>query len=389
MLNFFQKKSKVKAGKPAAQSDKEKKPAVSPLAGLKGGFKKLNSMDRKQAYTWGGIGLVMLVCLVMLAGVSSHKDPEDFAEFETRGYDLANMPFSDDEAEQYLLAAKYSDMQGKTGGLYSEESKAARQAEDAEEMDQIESEAQSALSGGGAGGHSGGYYGGYGAGRGSGRAGAGSPTKINQMNSAGLKSASGSGMSGSFGPSGDFSNFRSQNKGSGSALPTNRGGGSARKALYQSAQGSRAAAGLKDNKMLNAKKAMMGGNVKGSDAFMVDSNGVDLSKLDGANLDTNAPDSSGDVGGLPEAAEKAYNDTKDKAEKAKENTEKSLGRQLLELLLNTLTTNLVNLGTQWLGIQMGVAEKQAASSASGQVQGNTSSKGSANSNTGSTTTTKA
>ena len=353
MFNLFQKKPKVKVGNsqsPAATQEKKK--AGSPLAGFVGGFKKLNSMDRKQAYTWGGIGLVILVSLLMLAGISSKDDPEDFSDFESRGYDLANMPFSSDEAEQYLLAAKYPDMQGKTGGLYSEESKQARQEKEAEEAGK---ETEENFSSGGMT-SGGGYYGGGGYHGGGGRR-SGSPTTVNTMNSASLKGASGSAMSGTFGPKGDFSNFRSQDKASGSALPTNRGSGSARKALYQTAQGSRAAAGLKDGKSLNAKKALMGGNIQGADAFAATGNGVDLRRLGGQGLDTDAPMESADLGNLgnelegqtEEAEDEITNDEDECSVDPWKNGKcfgqwlKQLGADMIRKFTETIVTNATNL----------------------------------------------
>jgi len=308
MLNLFNK-NRVKAGK-QAQPNKSSDKKESPLVALKGSWKKLNSMDRKQAYTWGAVVLVGLVVL-MLLGTASSNQPEDFTEYESRGYDLANMPFSSDEAEQYLLASKYPDMNGQNNsGLYSAEEKAARQAADEEEAEAQAAEDSSANGQDGNyrdstyGGNAGRYYGG---GSGS-RGGSGAKTQVGQLSSASLKGASGSAVSGTFGPRGDFSNFKSQNKGSDKA-PVGPGSGSARKALFQTAQGSRATAGIKDNRLINAKKAMMGGNIEGSKAFT--DNGVDLSKASGLNLDTNAPVTTPGLQDLDDKLQKA----KDKAEK--------------------------------------------------------------------------
>lgn len=214
MFNLFNKK-KVFAGK---QNNDEKKPAAAaagaktdaknakpaPFAALGKTWAKLNKMDRKQAYTWGAVAVVALVALITLGSVVGGGSEEDFAAFETRGYDLANMPFSSDEAEQYLLASKYPDMQNtNASGLYSKAEKEARQAEDAEEAaaqldTSVTSEASEYVPGR--------YYGG-------GSSGSVTPTQVGTLNSASLKGASGSGVSGTFGPSGDFSNFRSQDKG--------------------------------------------------------------------------------------------------------------------------------------------------------------------------------
>ncbi len=331
MFNLFNKK-KVFAGK---QNNDEKKPAAAaagaktdaknakpaPFAALGKTWAKLNKMDRKQAYTWGAVAVVALVALLTLGSVVGGGNDEDFAAFETRGYDLANMPFSSDEAEQYLLASKYPDMQNtNASGLYSKAEKEARQAEDAEEAAaQLDTSASSSASEY----VPGRYYGG-------GSSGPVTPTQVGTLNSASLKSASGSGVSGTFGPSGDFSNFRSQDKGRDVFnAQQGRGSGNARQALFQTAVGSRAAAGQKDNRLVNAKKAMMGGNIKGSDAFLSDSGAVDLSKAAGLNLDTNAPVSSVDPGLFDDALKDAQQQAEDTAQEEDEN--RWWQEQLLEL----------------------------------------------------------
>ncbi|MBO7238282.1 MAG: hypothetical protein J6U96_03200, partial [Elusimicrobiaceae bacterium] len=131
-MSLFDKKSKVLAGKDSEQKPSQKK---SLFASLRAKWNKLNSMEQRQAYTYGAIGLAVLILLFVFGAVmSSSAGKEDFSDFETRGYDLAAMPFSTDEAEQYLLAAKYPDMQGQiTDGLYSPEEKEERQQEDAEQ----------------------------------------------------------------------------------------------------------------------------------------------------------------------------------------------------------------------------------------------------------------
>ena len=342
MFNLFNK-SKVRAGK---QNNEEKKPVAaaagkdgqnkkqSPFAALGKTWAKLNNMDRKQAYTWGAIAVVVLVALFTLGSAMGSASDDDFYDFETRGYDLANMPFSSDEAEQYLLASKYPDMQD-TGvtGLYSQSEKEARQAEDAEEAAQLDTSVDSTASEY----IPGRYYGGG--------AGAVSPTQVGSLNSASLRSASGSGVSGTFGPSGDFSNFRSQDKGSDTFSAQGRGSGNARKALYQSAVGSRAAAGQKDSRLLNAKKAMMGGNVKGSDAFLSDSGAVDLSKAGGLNLDPNAPVSSVDPGLFNDALDNANNEAQ---EEAAEEEEDKFWRDLAGQLIKMGGELLKNIGQNYL-----------------------------------------
>ena len=96
-------------------------------------FEKMNKMNRKQAYTLGAIVIVCLIALISLASFMGQADDESFDNLNARGYDLAQMPFVSDEAEQYLLASKYPDMQNNGATvLYSAEEKEERQAEDAE-----------------------------------------------------------------------------------------------------------------------------------------------------------------------------------------------------------------------------------------------------------------
>lgn len=338
MFNLFNKGPKVRAGKPT--QEEKKKPVVGMVGGksarpanvLGDAWKKLQKMDRKQAYTFGGIAVVTLVALISIASMGG-QDPEDFNDFETRGYDLANMPFSTDEAEQYLLASKYPDMNDKShAGLYSKSEKEARQAEDAAEA---QAKLNTSATSKGSEYRPNRYYGGGGGGA------SASPTQVGELNSAGLKSASGSGMKSTFGPQGDFSNFRSQEKGKDKFVPNGPGKGNARTALYQTAKASRAAAGLKNDKLLNAKKAMMGGNVKGSDAFLDDSGAVNLDKLAGLELDTNAPISSADLGGFDEALQDANDDG---AQEDKDEEEMEWWEEMLIDFAKQLGTGLINMG---------------------------------------------
>ncbi|MBR5609502.1 MAG: hypothetical protein IKW63_04525 [Elusimicrobiaceae bacterium] len=341
MFNLFNKGPKVRAGKPT--QEEKKKPVVGMVGGksarpanvLGDAWKKLQKMDRKQAYTFGGIAVVALVALISIASMGG-QDPEDFNHFETRGYDLANMPFSTDEAEQYLLASKYPDMNDKShAGLYSKSEKEARQAEDAAEA---QAKLNTSATSKGSEYRPNRYYGGGGGGA------SASPTQVGELNSAGLKSASGSGMKSTFGPQGDFSNFRSQEKGKDKFVPNGPGKGNARTALYQTAKASRAAAGLKNDKLLNAKKAMMGGNVKGSDAFLDDSGAVNLDKLAGLELDTNAPISSADLGGFDEALQDANDDG---AQEDKDEDELEWWQELLQELVAETAKMVVNELVAW------------------------------------------
>ena len=99
-------------------------------------FTKINQMDRKKAYTIGAVVVVCFIALITLASFMGDANEESFEGLNQRGYDLAQMPFVNDEAEQYLLAAKYPDMQGNNSTLlYSAAEKEARQEEDAEEAE--------------------------------------------------------------------------------------------------------------------------------------------------------------------------------------------------------------------------------------------------------------
>ena len=217
-------------------------------------FEKLNTMDRKKAYTIGAVVIVCFVALLTLASMMGEADDASFDGLNARGYDLAQMPFVNDEAEKYLLAAKYPDM--KENGstlLYSAEEKEARQEADAEkEAGEESADSESTMSSGededAPTSHG---YGGY---RGGGRT--ATPTEVKQLGTANMQSAQGSGIQGSWGaPRGDFSPYKDQNKGTEIPQLKNQ---DARKALWQTARGSRAAAGLKDGKAGNAKRAMMG-----------------------------------------------------------------------------------------------------------------------------------
>ena len=362
MLKMFNKGPKVIKGKetkdnakkPFALFGKNKsastaKKQATPLANI---FDKFNKMDRKQAYTFGAIGLAVFVALLTLGGALASAPEEDFSDFETRGYDLANMPFSTDEAEKYLLASRYQDVKGKDQiGLYSPEEKAERQAEDLAAAE--EAAANTDFGGATSGGSAyvpGRYYGGGGAGA------KGTPTQVGKLNSAGLKSAGGSGIKSTFGPTGDFSPFKGQAKGK--ALPQTAGKGDARTALRQTAQGSRAAAGLKNAKLLNAKKAMMGGDIKGSGAFMDDSGAVNLDAAKGLALDTNAPVSSADMSGFNDAVKDAHEAAKQEAQAAEED---HYWREWWGNFFETIVDAGVQIGTAWAqgAIDDAVADRQA------------------------------
>lgn len=304
-------------------------------------FQKLNKMDKKQAYTWGAIVVVCFIALITLASFLGDADDSSFDGFNTRGYDLAQMPFINDEAEEYLLASKYPDMKNNGSTmLYSQAEKEARQEADAEAAAEVGIDSEETSSSDSSSSSSGGYSSrGYtGGGRGGGT---GTPTQVGQLGSASMGHAGGSGMSGTFGaPRGDFSPYKSQEKGS--EIQTQLKNTDARRALSQFAQTSRAAAGLKDNKNANAKRALMGGSIRGSEAFT--DSGVDLSKTAGLELDTNAPVSSADLSNL----DKAVSDATNKGKQDKDDFLNDLQNQtsFWEQLGQNLLMGLANAGIQ-------------------------------------------
>lgn len=323
---------------------------------------KLNKMSKKQIYTWAAIILVCFVALVTMAGfLGNASDDASFDGMNSRGYDLAQMPFLTDEAEDYLLASKYPDMKNNgSTALYTGEQKEARQEEDAQKAAEEEENSGSSVSDEGSGGYSGRVGGGY-----TGRGGSRTPTAIGQLNtsSSGSGRGGGGGMNASWGaPRGDFSPYKSQEKGSeGPVQPLQNS--DARRALSQFAQTSRAAAGLKDGKGANAKRALMGGNIRGSEAFT--ENGVDLSKSNGLQLDTNAPTSSADLSNL----DKDMADANKEAQKEyQEQFEKSFWAMLGEKLLDIG----LDLGKQYLSGMLN--DVSAKNKASRQARGVTDSK---------------
>lgn len=303
-------------------------------------FQKLNKMDKKQAYTWGAIVVVCFIALITLASFMGDAEDTSFEGYNTRGYDLAQMPFINDEAEEYLLASKYPDMKNNGSTmLYSQADKEARQEADAQAAEEGEDLSEGASSEATVSSSSYGYSGrGYSGGRGG--SGSGAPTQVGQLGSASMGHAGGSGMSGTFGaPRGDFSPYKSQEKGS--EIPAQLKNTDARRALSQFAQTSRAAAGLKDNKNANAKRALMGGSIRGSEAFT--DSGVDLSKTAGLELDTNAPVSSADLSNL----DKAVSDAADKGKQDKDDFLNDLQQtSFWEQLGQNLLMGLVNAGVQ-------------------------------------------
>ncbi len=315
-------------------------------------FQKMNKMDRKQAYTLGAIVVVVFVALITMASFFGKADDSSFEDYNSRGYDLAQMPFVNDEAEEYLLASKYPDMQGNNSTmLYSSSEKEERQAEDAAQAEEEAATSDTLADSSSADSSYPGYSGrGY-----SGRGGARTPTQIGQLGSASMRGTGGSGISATWGaPKGDFSPYKSQDKGT--EAPLQLKNTDAKKALSQFARGSAAAAGLKDGKSINAKRALMGAGIKGSEAFS-ETGSVDLSKAGGLNLDTNAPVSSADLSNLDKKIDDAAKKGKDEKKKEEENLGKSFGTELWQKVL----TAAVDFGMQKLsqGVDMWIANGAA------------------------------
>ena len=304
-------------------------------------FEKVRKMDRKQAYTIGAIVIVLVVALLMLMSAVSRED-DSFAGMNSRGYDLATMPFASDAAEQYLLANAYPDMRENGSTLlYSSAEKEARQQADEQAMQEEADAHEENVSeddvsnkdeypradGGGAGG--------YGAGHGNRSGGKGAKTEIGQLGNAGMASASGSGLSATYGPTGDFRQYKGRED-RGNEAPIQLNTGNARNSLSQFRSQSLAAARQKNNKMANAGKALYGGYVANSDVLGKD--GVDLSKVGGLELDTSAPPSTTDLDNL----DKKVTEAAKQREKQKEEEKLSFWEQLGQDLLRQAASSLVS-----------------------------------------------
>ncbi len=295
-------------------------------------IEKLNKMDRKQAYTYGGIGVGVLVALFLLASFMGNADETSFDDFTARGYDLADSPFATDEAEEFLLASAYPDMQNNNAyTLYGPAERAKREAEDAqaaqasaEEEDNDESSANSSDEGGEGYSYSGrNRYGGRG-----GRS--GGPTQVQQLSGANVSRSNGSDMGSSWGsPRLDTTAFR-QNDRAKDTINTSKGGMNAKRALSQFASASQAGAKLKEGKAVNMKRSLMGGDIVGANTNADGT--VDLSNVDAAHLDTEAPDaSSPDYDNLKNNLSKAADNAK-KGEDDNNEEHKDFWDKALEML---------------------------------------------------------
>lgn len=304
----------------------------SPLAGKV--FKKLNHMDKKQAYTYGGIAIVALAALLTLASAAGSGPDDSFDDLQGRGYDLAQMPFVNDEAEQYLLAAKYPDMQNNNShALYSKQEKEARQEADAvQAAEEAVSEASSPAS------SSGGYTGYR---RSGGSSTPRTPTQIGAFSPSGsMASASGGNTSATFGGSvkGDFSPFQRQDKGKEAPFvdPKN-----ARQALARFNAASRAAA-RGANKAVDSQKALFGSKVDGTGDFNTNSGVPLLGNGNGLNYEAGE---TADLSNLDDTVKEKAAEAREKAEEQQLAEEQSLGEMFLQGLMQVG----LDLGKQFLG----------------------------------------
>lgn len=281
-------------------------------------FEKVSKMDRKQAYTIGAIVIVLVVALLMLFSAVGSED-DSFAGMNTRGYDLATMPFASDAAEKFLLANAYPDMQENGATLlYSSAEKEARQEADEQALQEEKDVNEENLSGDdvfnrdedsrvdGVG------RGGRGGGRGGGRA---ARTEVGQLGTANMAHSGGSVLNAT-GPTGDFRQYKGRED-RGNEVPLQLKTGNARGSLSQFRSQSLAAARQQNNKMANAGKALYGGYVANSDVLGKD--GVDLSKVGGLELDTSAPPTTTDLDNLDKKVEEtAKQKEKEKQEEKRE-----------------------------------------------------------------------
>ena len=307
-------------------------------------FTKLNHMDKKQAYTYGAIGVVCLVALLTLAGLAGGGADDSLDNLNARGYDLAQMPFLSDEAENYLLASKYPDMKNNNiSALYSPADKKERQEEDAKEAEESASSADSASA------DSGSYNSSsYGSGGRTGRRGRGAPTQIGSFSASGsMASASGGNTSATYGGNvrGDFSPFQRDSKGEVAPFkPQN-----ARQALTRFNAASRAAA-RGDNKTADSRKALLGAQVEGG--FGTDSNGVPLGESKGINYDEAQ---SADLSGLDDTMAEKAQEARDKKEAEKLND----GESFWSMLRDKVVDIGLNLVQHWAGNKINQLEANA------------------------------
>ena len=303
-------------------------------------IEKLNKMDRKQAYTYGGIGVGVLVALFLLASFMGNADETSFDDFTARGYDLADSPFATDEAEEFLLASAYPDMKNNNAyTLYGPAERAKREAEDAQAAQESEEQDENDESSATSSDEEAEGYSYSGRNRYGNRGGRSGPTQVQQLSGANVSHSNGAEMGSSWGsPRLDTTAFR-QNDRAKDTINTSKGGMNAKRALSQFASASQAGAKLKEGKAVNMKRSLMGGDIVGANTNADGT--VDLSNVDAAHLDTEAPDaSSPDYDNLKDQLTQAADKAKEKEDENNEKTEKSFLEGLLDSLVKEAISGL-------------------------------------------------
>ncbi len=315
-------------------------------------------MDRKQAYTIGAIAVVSIVALLMLISAMTSGEDGSFEGMKARGYDLANMPFATDEAEKYLLANAYPDMRENGSTLlYSAAEKEARQEADeaaAEGPDDsaVEDESSSAENDSYASRDSG--YGGY-SGSGRGGRGGGSKTEIGQLGTANMAHSGGSGINSTYGPSGDFRQFkgresRGNEQPSQLVIARNKEAAAFRAASVQAARS-------KGGQMTAQRKAVMQLSADGQNPV---STAPTIGSTGGFQIEDGALPTTTDLDNL----DKQVADAAKKAEKQKQEEKRSWWEDMLIDLAKQAASSLVSAVMDGVGDNIkGVINGNAASRA--------------------------
>ena len=341
-MSMFKRRSQIIAGTSKKDSEKRKKLFEQ----ISSAWNQFDAKDQRIVYTWGAMILVVIVVMFLVIPLF-HTAPTavDFSEYDTHAYDLADMPFTSDEAEEYLVSAKYPELQeARREGIYSQEQKTERQAADQEaaarqkEYMQQQAAAQQQASSDKLNPQVEGYQ----VASNGGATPTGTP--IEKLASASFKTASGKGITGVFGASsGAINSKNQQNKDEGTDATSDdeHGINDAKEALFRMSRDSRAAAGLGGDKETNARKALVGGGVTGNKAFMADSAGVELDSLSGHGLDLDPELLAGaDAGELDKRIQKAIHKSKDEKEKEETEWEKWMAtfREIISNGISALVT---------------------------------------------------
>lgn len=302
---------------------------------------KLNKMDKKKAYTYGAIGVVVLILVVMTASFLGNAEDASFDGFDAKGYDLATSPFVTEGAEDFLIASQYPDMKENNAEvIYSKAQKEARQQEEEEEAEESSSDRDDDSS-------SGSSYRprrrGY-SGRGGGGGGSGASTQIGQLGNATMSRGTGGGVNNSWGSARlDTNPFRTHDRAKDPITTLKKD--DARRALTQFARTSVAGAQLKEGKALNMKRALQGGELAGG---VTNSEGaLDLSKMPDLLVDAGAPGST-DLSGLDDNVNDAVDDNKDDEDDDDAEAEKTFWENLLDGLKDAFIEGLKSGISSWM-----------------------------------------